>query len=161
VIMKRIAVGVAIIVGLLIAIGIPVVRKQKQESASLAMMVVTADLKKHVQIKSQWPRSWEELYPNDLTRREYSRVVRVNWQLTVEEITDFMDRIDASQRKELLPPDVELPVLVGFTDRVPRDKNLARSERFWNWMTARAIYMERNVKDDQPTSAPENAQTPP
>jgi type II secretory pathway pseudopilin PulG len=147
-IMKRVATTLVIIVGLLAVAWLVLgfVKRVRQNNASVAMLVATAHLKEHVRVHGQWPRSWEELFPKGMADDQWvTRLVTVNWQMTLKEITDFVERVDIDDRQEFFPPpDIDLPFLVVFTDRVPRDESLAFSEREWNWMIAIDIYRERN-----------------
>lgn len=152
VIMKRVVSSAAIIAGLLVVAWFVLgyVKRTRQNNASVAMFVVTEHLKKHVRVKSEWPRSWEELYPEGMADEQWvSRLVTVNWQATLEEITNFVDRVDINERKALFPRDIDLSFLVGFTDRVPRDEGLAVGERLSNWAIATSIYMERQAQSKE------------
>ena len=112
----------------------------RQNNASVDMMVATNRLEQYVLKNGEWPRSWQELFPEGLTspsnQRDVSSTVSVNWQASFSEIDTFVKRSIDHHYGE----DWGVPVLVQFTDRVPRNKDLDQSEQRWNWDLATRIF---------------------
>jgi hypothetical protein len=143
--MKRKAWKTAIVAVLLVTVCVlllyPAWIKLQRNNASVYMLIVTNHLKRHVEEKGEWPRSRQDLFPDGMpTQVDLSRFIDVNWHVTVEDILQSVEQVDDELRDIFAPPDTELLVLVAYTDRVPRYRNRAESERLWSWMTAMDIH---------------------
>ena len=124
----------------------------KQNNVSVYMQHVVASLTRQVQVTGEWPRSWQEVFPDGMNENDQrsTQYVTVNWGASVADAVLAVDRLRPEQRTELMPND-NPPILVAFTDSVPRDDSLRHSERSWNWLLAQRIYFGVNEQRNAPS----------
>ena len=110
------------------------------------MLVIKNALSDYVAEHRSWPQSWEQLFSNDTKgwAERVSRHVMVNWKMSIDEINQFVGALSEEDRNASSAPKRELPFIVKYTHRVPRDSSMELSERHWNWWIAQQIY--RDVK---------------
>lgn len=110
------------------------IKRLRQNNASVAMLRFNGDLRAFVETGGTFPRSWDDLYPPGMENRkdEISWAVIVNWNITIEEIMQYIKQRDPGGR---ITRESEVPFIVRYSDRVPHDliriqrDNLERLDR--------------------------------